>query len=44
MQDYQQERLQAFLDPATDPFGEGYNYRLTRTAVGNGGLFGKGIF
>jgi rod shape determining protein RodA len=44
VQDYQQQRLQAFLDPGSDPFREGYNYRLTRTAVGNGGLLGKGIF
>lgn len=42
--DYQRERLQAFLDPGEDRFGEGYNYRLTRTTVGNGGLFGKGLF
>lgn len=44
VKDYQRTRLQAFLDPQQDPFREGYNYRLTRTAVGNGGLFGKGIF
>jgi rod shape determining protein RodA len=44
VQDYQQQRLQAFLDPSQDPFKEGYNYRLTRTAVGNGGFLGKGIF
>ncbi len=44
MRDYQQQRLEAFLDPRSDQFGEGYNYRLTRLAVGNGGLFGKGIF
>jgi rod shape determining protein RodA len=44
MREYQQERLQAFLDPARDPYSEGYNYRITRAAVGNGGLFGKGIF
>jgi rod shape determining protein RodA len=41
---YQSKRLQAFFDPAKDPYQEGYNYRLTRTAVGNGGLFGKGLF
>src|SRR5712692_3952967 len=41
---YQSKRLQAFFDPAKDPYQEGYNYRLTRTAVGNGGLTGKGIF
>lgn len=44
MRDYQQERFKAFLDPERDPFSEGYNYRVTRTAVGNGGFFGKGIF
>lgn len=44
VRDYQRTRLEAFLDPEGDPFREGYNYRLTRTAVGNGGLFGKGIF
>jgi rod shape determining protein RodA len=44
MRDYQTRRLEAFLDPRTDRFGEGYNYTLTRTAVGNGGLFGKGLF
>jgi rod shape determining protein RodA len=44
MKDYQQKRFEAFLNPASDPYSEGYNYRLTRTAVGNGGLLGKGIF
>ena len=44
MRDYQRQRFAAFLDPAQDPFQEGYNYRTTRTAVGNGGLLGKGIF
>lgn len=41
---YQQKRLEAFLDPAKDPYNEGYNYRTTRTAVGNGGLMGRGLF
>jgi rod shape determining protein RodA len=41
---YQSKRLEAFFDPSKDPYQEGYNYRLTRTAVGNGGLTGKGIF
>jgi rod shape determining protein RodA len=44
MKDYQQQRFQAFLDPGTDRYGEGYNYISTRTAVGNGGLLGKGLF
>jgi rod shape determining protein RodA len=41
---YQQKRFEAFLDPGKDPYSEGYNYRTTRTAVGNGGLAGKGLF
>lgn len=41
--DYQRTRLEAFLDPKKDPERAGYNYRLTRQAVGNGGLTGKGI-
>ncbi|MEX2538291.1 MAG: FtsW/RodA/SpoVE family cell cycle protein [Actinomycetota bacterium] len=44
VRDYQAKRFEAFLDPNRDPFGEGYSYRLTRTAVGNGGLTGKGLF
>jgi rod shape determining protein RodA len=40
---YQQKRLEAFLQPSKDPFNEGYNYQTTRTAVGNGGLLGKGL-
>lgn len=44
MRDYQTKRLEAFLNPRSDQFGEGYNYGITRTAVGNGGLFGRGIF
>lgn len=40
---YQSQRLQAFLDPEADPTNTGYNYRLTRQAVGNGGLTGRGI-
>ncbi len=46
VRDYQQNRLRAFLDPEDDiiRFSEGYNYRLTRQAVGNGGLFGRGFF
>jgi rod shape determining protein RodA len=41
---YQQKRFEAFLDPSKDPYQEGYNYQTTRTAVGNGGLAGKGLF
>ena len=41
---YQQKRFEAFVDPAKDPYQEGYNYITTRTAVGNGGLMGRGLF
>lgn len=44
VKDYQADRLTAFLNPTADPYGEGYNVRITRLAVANGGLFGKGIF
>jgi rod shape determining protein RodA len=41
--EYQRTRLEAFLDPAKDPDRAGYNYRLTKQAVGNGGFSGQGI-
>jgi rod shape determining protein RodA len=44
VRDYQRTRLAAFLDPEQDRFSEGYNYLLTRQAVGNGGLVGHGLF
>jgi rod shape determining protein RodA len=44
VRDYQARRFEAFINPGEDPFGEGYNYLSTRLAVGNGGLFGTGLF
>lgn len=43
LQDYQRNRLVAFLDPAKDARGAGYNVRQAAIAIGSGGLFGKGI-
>ncbi len=40
---HQQRRLLTFLDPMTDPYGSGYNAIQAKTAVGSGGLFGKGF-
>jgi rod shape determining protein RodA len=40
---YQKDRLLVFLDPNIDPDGIGYNLRQAQTAIGSGGLFGKGI-
>ncbi|CAN5611824.1 rod shape-determining protein RodA [soil metagenome] len=40
---YQKQRLLSFLDPAADPQGSGYQLIQSQTAVGSGGLFGKGL-
>lgn len=40
---YQQNRIRSFLDPSRDPRGSGYNVQQARIAVGNGGLFGRGL-
>ena len=34
----------AFTNPGLDPRGAGYNVEQARIAVGNGGLFGQGLF
>jgi len=44
LEDYQLDRFLAFTDPALDPRGAGYNVEQARIAVGNGGLFGQGLF
>ena len=41
---YQVDRFLAFVDPTLDPRGAGYNVEQARIAVGNGGLFGQGLF
>lgn len=41
---YQLDRLLAFTDPDLDPRGAGYNVEQARIAVGNGGLWGEGLF
>src|SRR6476661_2563920 len=41
---YQVDRFMAFMDPTLDPRGAGYNVEQARIAVGNGGLFGQGLF
>jgi rod shape determining protein RodA len=42
--DYQLDRFRAFTDPSLDPKGAGYNTIQSRVAIGNGGLFGQGLF
>ncbi len=41
---YQVDRFLAFVDPSLDPRGAGYNVEQARIAIGNGGLFGQGLF
>lgn len=42
LKDYQQNRINTFLNPKEDPLGEGYNVIQSQIAIGSGGLFGKG--
>ena len=44
LKSYQLDRFGAFLDPTLDPRGAGYNTTQARIAIGNGGLFGQGLF
>ena len=44
LKDYQINRFMAFTDPGLDPRGAGYNTTQARIAIGNGGLFGQGLF
>ncbi len=41
---YRLQRLSAFLDPWSSPQGEGYQLIQSLYALGNGGLFGVGLF
>lgn len=44
LKQYQVDRFLAFTNPDLDPRGAGYNTEQARIAVGNGGLFGEGLF
>lgn len=44
LKNYQRARLTVFLDPDSDPTGDGYNLKQAQIAIGSGGLFGKGLF
>lgn len=44
LKEYQIHRFMAFTNPDLDPRGAGYNVNQARIAVGNGGLFGQGLF
>lgn len=42
MRDYQKQRVLTFLDPESDPLGSGWNIIQSKTAIGSGGVWGKG--
>jgi len=44
LKDYQLDRFMAFTNPGLDPQGAGYNTTQARIAIGNGGIFGQGLF
>lgn len=44
LQDYQQRRILTLFDPESDPLGAGWNIIQSTTAIGSGGVFGKGLF
>lgn len=43
LKDYQKSRIETFLDPSRDPKGEGYQVIQSKIAIGNGGMWGKGV-
>jgi rod shape determining protein RodA len=43
LEDYQKERLVGFADPDRDPSGSTYNVTQSITAIGSGGLDGRGV-
>ena len=42
MHDYQLRRVLTFLNPESDPLGAGWNIIQSKTAIGSGGIYGKG--
>src|SRR5258708_35436764 len=43
LKDYQRIRLVTFLDPSSDPRGAGYQVIQSKIAVGDGGVWGRGV-
>jgi rod shape determining protein RodA len=44
LKEYQVSRLVVFLNPYSDPQGDGYHIIQSLVAVGSGGLWGKGLY
>lgn len=42
LHDYQRDRVTTFLNPEADPRGAGWNIIQSKTAIGSGGVTGKG--
>lgn len=42
LQPHQRARIEAFTNPSFDPRGAGWNVIQAKTAIGSGGLYGKG--
>ncbi|NNM52448.1 MAG: rod shape-determining protein RodA [Pseudomonadales bacterium] len=42
MHDYQRDRIITLFSPESDPLGNGWNIIQSKTAIGSGGLLGKG--
>jgi len=42
MRDYQKQRVLTLIDPEKDPLGSGWNIIQSKTAIGSGGMTGKG--
>lgn len=40
---YVMQRIHTMLDPASDPYGSGYQIQQSMIAIGSGGVFGKGF-
>ncbi|MEM7217162.1 MAG: rod shape-determining protein RodA [Pseudomonadota bacterium] len=43
LEDYQRSRIVTLFDPESDPLGAGWNIIQSKTAIGSGGVFGKGL-
>ena len=43
LQGYQRQRIITLFDPESDPLGAGWNIMQSTTAIGSGGVFGKGL-
>ena len=43
LREYQQQRILTLFDPESDPLGAGWNIIQSTTAIGSGGISGKGL-